>query len=77
MSLSTSALKDVVAELTLENRLLKKARSGWGGRRMRYPVAKKSGDLSAGRAIPAAGAPHLSETRHSPRLLPLVRPVQR
>src|SRR5215472_12567809 len=32
-----SALKEVVAELTLENRLLKKARLGLGGRRMRYP----------------------------------------
>ena len=31
------ALKEVVAELTLENRLLKKKRDGgWGGRRMRY-----------------------------------------
>jgi hypothetical protein len=37
-----SALKEVVTELTLENRLLKKARSGLGGRRMRYPVAEKS-----------------------------------
>src|SRR5215467_10370563 len=38
----TSALKEVVAELTLENRLLKKKRDrGWGGRRMRYPAAEK------------------------------------
>ena len=37
-----SALKEVVAELTLENRLLKKKRDwGWGGRRMRYPAAEK------------------------------------
>jgi hypothetical protein len=31
-----------VAELTLENRLLKKKRDGgWGGRRMRYPASEK------------------------------------
>ena len=37
-----SALKEVVAELMLENRLLKKKRDwGWGGRRMRYPAAEK------------------------------------
>jgi hypothetical protein len=36
------ALKEVVAELTLENRLLKKKRDGgWGGRRMRYPASEK------------------------------------
>ncbi|HKH02854.1 MAG TPA: IS3 family transposase [Bradyrhizobium sp.] len=37
-----SALKEVVAELTLENRLLKKsAIGGWGGRRMRCPATEK------------------------------------
>ena len=37
-----SALKEVVAELTLENRLLKKSViGGWGGRRMRYPASEK------------------------------------
>ena len=37
-----TALKEVVADLTLENRLLKKKRDGgWGGRRMRYPAAEK------------------------------------
>jgi ABC-type iron transport system FetAB ATPase subunit len=37
-----SALKEVVAELTLENRLLKKSvTDGWGGRRMRYSAAEK------------------------------------
>jgi putative transposase len=34
-------LKEVVAELMLENRLLKRARSGLGGPRMRYPAAEK------------------------------------
>jgi putative transposase len=37
-----SALKEVVAELTLENRLLKKKRDwGWGGCGMRYPACEK------------------------------------
>ena len=34
-----SALKEVVAELTLENRLLKKRDGGWGGRRMKEPLS--------------------------------------
>ena len=37
-----SALKEAVADLTLENRLLKKSViGGWGGRRMRYPASEK------------------------------------
>jgi len=36
-----NALKEVVADLTLENRLLKKHDRGWGGRRMRYPASEK------------------------------------
>ena len=36
------ALKECVADLTLENRLLKKKHSrGWGRRRMRYPASEK------------------------------------
>jgi transposase-like protein len=34
-------LKECVADLTLENRLLKKHDRGWGRRRMRYPAAEK------------------------------------
>ncbi|MEM9130032.1 MAG: IS3 family transposase [Pseudomonadota bacterium] len=35
-------LKEVVADLTLENRVLKKKRArGWGVRRMRYPASEK------------------------------------
>ncbi|HDZ52989.1 IS3 family transposase [Shimia litoralis] len=38
----SAALKEVVAELTLENRLLKKKHDrGWGGRGMRYPASEK------------------------------------
>ncbi|MFD0465258.1 IS3 family transposase [Microvirga aerilata] len=36
-----AALKEVVADLTLENRLLKKHDRGWGGRRMRCPASEK------------------------------------
>ena len=39
-----SALKEVVAELTLENRLLKKKRDrGWGGRGRDYPAGRAIG----------------------------------
>lgn len=38
----TSALKEAVADLTLENRLLKKRHArGFGRRRMRYPASEK------------------------------------
>ncbi|WP_371685566.1 IS3 family transposase [Tropicimonas sp. IMCC6043] len=36
-----AALKEVVADLTLENRLLKKHARRWGRRRMRYPASEK------------------------------------
>ncbi|MEM7667467.1 MAG: IS3 family transposase [Pseudomonadota bacterium] len=37
-----AALKEAVADLTLENRLLKKKHArGWGRRRMRYPASEK------------------------------------
>ncbi|WP_408005599.1 IS3 family transposase [Salibaculum griseiflavum] len=37
----SAALKEVVADLTLENRLLKKHDQGWGVRGMRYPASEK------------------------------------
>ena len=52
-----SALKEVVAELTLENRLLKKARLV-GRTAHEIPRRREVGDHPAGRAIPTAGAPH-------------------
>ncbi|MFN7190658.1 MAG: IS3 family transposase [Rhodospirillales bacterium] len=36
-----SALKELVADLTIENRLLKKYLRGWGRPRMRYPASEK------------------------------------
>ena len=72
-----SALKEVVAELMLENRLLKKVRSGLGSTAHEIPRCRETGDHPAGRAIPAASAPHPGPTRHSPgNLLPRVRPAQ-
>ena len=72
-----SALKEVVAELTLENRLLKKSAIGAGRTAHEIPRHREVGDHSAGRAISATGTPHPGETRHSTGdLLPLVRPVQ-
>ena len=71
-----SALKEVVAELTLENRLLKKARSGLGKTAHEISRRREAGDHPTGRAIAAAGAPHPGETRHSAGdLLALVRPA--
>ena len=38
----TSAMKEVVADFTLENRLLKKHEREWGGRGMMYPAPEKA-----------------------------------
>ena len=47
-----SALKEVVAELTLENRLLKKKRDGgWGGRRVRYPALRHYSIAISGQSV--------------------------
>ena len=72
-----SALKEVVAELTLENRLLKKARSELGRTAHEISRHREAGDHPAGRAVPAAGASDPEQTRYSPSdFLSLVRPVQ-
>jgi transposase-like protein len=48
-----SALKEVVAELPLENRLLKKRDRGWGKRCMRYPPPRswRSSDWSSNGSV--------------------------
>jgi transposase len=61
-----SALKEVVADLMLENRLLKKSTIGLGKTAYEIPRRREAGDHPAGRAVPAASAPHSGETRHSP-----------
>jgi transposase len=72
-----SALKEVVAELMLDNRLLKKSTIGLGKTAHEIHRRQEAGDHPAGRAVRAAGAPYPGETRYSPRdLLPLVRPAQ-
>src|SRR5215468_8535528 len=68
-----SALKEVVAELTLENRLLKKARSGLGRTAYEIPRQREAGDHPTGRAVPIAGSSDPEQTRYSPSdFLPLV-----
>ena len=82
-------LKEVVAELMLENRLLKKKHDRrWGRRGMRYPASESepvnatgpreraNGDHPAGRAIASVGAPDAGAGRRAPgHVLPLVRPL--
>src|SRR6516225_8325380 len=70
-----SALKEVVAELMLENRLLKKSAIGAGRTAHEIPCRREVGDHPAGRALTVAGASYPGETRHpTGNLLPLVRP---
>ena len=66
-------LKEVVADLTLENRLLKKSMIGDGEKRHEIFRIRQDGDHPAGRAIAFAGSTHAGETRHSQIVfLPLV-----
>src|SRR3984893_652828 len=60
-----SALKEVVAEITLENRLLKKKVMGGGGaRRKTTPHTEKARISRSGRETAPAGQTHTGETRH-------------
>ena len=52
------ALKECVADLNLENRLLKKHDRGWGGRGMRYPATEK---LEIIRTVEGSHLPKLLE----------------
>ena len=64
-----TALKEVVADLTLEN----KSMSGDGRTRHEVSCIREGRDYPAGRAIASAGQAHLGQTRYSPRhVLPLV-----
>ncbi|CAO4139999.1 hypothetical protein LPLAFNJD_LOCUS579 [Methylorubrum aminovorans] len=80
LRLGASALKEVVADLVLENRLLKKKHErGWERRGMRYPAPEK---LEVTRLVEQslAGARHPGQAqRHPSHVLPLVRrlPVRR
>ena len=58
------ALKEVVADLTLENCLLKKACPGLGETRHEIPRLREAGDHPARRAVPSAGPPYTGEVGH-------------
>ena len=68
-----SALKEVVADLTLENRLLKKSMIGMGRAKHEISGIRQNRDYPACRAIASAGSADAGETRHSEIVLsPLV-----
>ena len=69
----TGALKEVVAELTLENRLLKKSMTGGGATSHELPRHREAGDHPPGRAIAPAGEAHAGQAGRLPAdLLSLV-----
>ena len=73
-----STLKEVVAELTLENCLFKKNMIADGGTRHEIARVRESRGHSAGRAIAPAGQAHAGEARHPKgHVLPLVRSLSR
>ena len=68
-----SALKEVVAELTLENRLLKKSVTADGRTPHEVPRLREARDHPARRTVRLAGAAYAGKDRHSARhLLPLL-----
>jgi len=69
-----AALKEVVADLTLENRLLKKACSGMGKTTNEIPRNRKARDYPPGRAVSFTGKTDLGHAGHpSDHVLSLVR----
>ena len=70
-------LKECVADLTIENRLLKKHDRGWGRRRMRYPASEKleiirlveQSHLPAKRTLDKLGIPRATFKRWYDRFL--------
>jgi transposase len=58
-------LKELLADLLLENRLLKKAYSAMGSPIHEVPRRRKTGDHPAGRAVVVVGAAHPGPARHS------------
>ena len=59
------ALKEVVAELMLENRLLKKKHlRGWGRRRNEISRLRKARDHPHGRSVTSAGKANPEDARH-------------
>ena len=67
-------LKEVVAEQTLELRLLKKACSRIGATNDEIPSRRETGNHPPDRAIPSAGTPNVGQARYPAReILPRVR----
>ncbi len=60
------ALKEVVADLVLENRLLKKSMTGLGRRGMRYPASEKLEIIRLVEQSTSAGARHPGQASASP-----------
>jgi transposase len=60
----TQQLKELLAELLLENRVLKKACSGMGSPIHEVRGAREAGGYPAGREVVAVGAAHSGSTRH-------------
>jgi hypothetical protein len=70
------ALKELVADLTIENRLLKRAPLGMGATPHEIPRLGEARDHPAGRGIEAAGEAHAREARYlTVEVLPVVRPA--
>ena len=68
-----TALKEVVADLTLENRLLKKTRPGLGASTHEISCLREARDHPHRRAIPSAGPPDPGADRGAAdNLLPVV-----
>jgi transposase len=68
-----TALKEVVADLTLENRLLKKSMSGMGRTAHEIFRLREGRDHPIGRAIASARQAHIGQAWHPARhVLPLV-----
>src|SRR6202011_1953367 len=67
-------LKELLAEVLLENRLLKKACSAMGSPIHEVPCRRKAGNYPAGRTIRAAGPPYAGATGYPAcHVLQLVR----
>ena len=64
LRLESAALKEVVADLTLENRLLKKACSGMGSTRHVVSCIRKARDHSYGRSLTSARPLDTGHARH-------------
>src|ERR1700690_431436 len=72
----TQALKEVVADLTLENRLLKKSMIGEGETGHESVLLRQDRDHTTGLAIASAGSPDAGQTRRPPIVvLSMVRPL--